>query len=61
VSAERVVVVLVNYNSADHLQACLAALAAQTLEHRTLVVDNASRDGSARSAHVAFPNVGFIT
>ena len=58
--AERIVVVLVNYNSADHLHACLAALAAQTLAHRTLVVDNASRDGSARRAHVAFPTVAFL-
>jgi GT2 family glycosyltransferase len=60
VSAERVAVVLVNYNGAEHLPACLAALAAQSVAHRTLVVDNASRDGSARSAHAAFPDVAFI-
>lgn len=44
-----VVVVVVNWNSGAHLQACLRALAAQSVtEFRVVVVDNASSDGSQR-------------
>lgn len=41
--------VVVTYNSADHLEACLACLqtSASDVELTTVVVDNASQDGSA--------------
>lgn len=45
--APRVAVIVVNWNSGAHLQACLRALAAQTTaDFRALVVDNGSEDGS---------------
>jgi N-acetylglucosaminyl-diphospho-decaprenol L-rhamnosyltransferase len=41
-------VIIVNYNAGTLLQACVAALAAQTLEDfEAVIVDNASTDGSA--------------
>jgi GT2 family glycosyltransferase len=40
-------VVVVTWRGAAHITACLAALAAQDRPHRTLVVDNASDDGTA--------------
>ncbi len=43
-----VAVVIANWNGADHLEACLAALRRQTLRQRmtVVVVDNGSTDGS---------------
>jgi GT2 family glycosyltransferase len=41
-------VVVVTWRGAAHITACLDALAAQDRPHRTLVVDNASDDGTAR-------------
>lgn len=50
--AARAAVIIVNWNSGEHLRNCLQALAAQTEPaFRALVVDNASDDGS--QAHVA--------
>ncbi|SDH57649.1 Glycosyltransferase, GT2 family [Actinokineospora alba] len=43
----RTTVVVVTWRGRAHLTACLDALAAQTRPHRTLVVDNASDDGTA--------------
>lgn len=44
-----ITVVVVNYNGADCLPACLAALARQTFSRfEAIVVDNASSDGSAQ-------------
>jgi GT2 family glycosyltransferase len=40
-------VVVVTWRGAAHIAECLDALAAQTRPHRTLVVDNASDDGTA--------------
>jgi GT2 family glycosyltransferase len=40
-------VVVVTWRGAGHITACLDALAAQDRPHRTLVVDNASDDGTA--------------
>src|SRR4051794_334440 len=40
-------VVVVTWRGAGHITACLDALAAQERPHRTMVVDNASDDGTA--------------
>ncbi|SFQ20358.1 hypothetical protein SAMN05421810_105161 [Amycolatopsis arida] len=52
-------VVVVTWRGADHVTACLDALAAQDRPHATLVVDNASRDGTAAllAAHPSAPTV----
>jgi N-acetylglucosaminyl-diphospho-decaprenol L-rhamnosyltransferase len=50
----RVAVVIVNYNTRDHLRACLATIPAGT--HITLV-DNGSSDGSVTMVHDEFPTV----
>ncbi|PXY19829.1 glycosyl transferase [Prauserella coralliicola] len=52
-------VVVVTWRGAAHLTDCLDALAAQDRPHRTLVVDNASDDGSARllAEHPSRPEV----
>jgi N-acetylglucosaminyl-diphospho-decaprenol L-rhamnosyltransferase len=39
---------------------CLAALAAQTLKHRVIVVDNASPDDSKSAIHTSFPDVDVL-
>jgi GT2 family glycosyltransferase len=43
----RSTVVVVTWRGRDHLSACLDALSAQDRPHRTLVVDNASADGTS--------------
>lgn len=50
----RVSVVVVSYNTRDHLRRCLASLEGQGA-HEVVVVDNASRDGSAEMAEADFP------
>ena len=65
----RLAVIVVNYNGGELLQKCLAALARQTVKpSRTIVVDNASRDGSVEACRNEFEwaefqvlqeNVGF--
>ncbi len=62
-------VLIVNYNGHDHLRHCLEQLAGQPETYdEIIVVDNASRDGSAAMVRDAFPhcrlleldvNVGF--
>ena len=44
---ERSTVVVVTWRGRDHVRQCLDALAAQHRPHSTLVVDNASTDGTA--------------
>ncbi|QUH04869.1 glycosyltransferase [Saccharopolyspora erythraea] len=60
-SADRVrsTVVVVTWRGRDHVGACLDALSAQDRPHRTLVVDNASDDGTAEvlAAHPSRPEV----
>ncbi|MBB3678240.1 glycosyltransferase family 2 protein [Modestobacter versicolor] len=46
-STVRVTVVVVSWEGAHLLPACLDSLRAQTLAHRVVVVDNASTDGTA--------------
>src|SRR5438067_2653819 len=52
-------VVVVTWRGADHINACLDALAAQERPHRTLVIDNASDDGTAGllACHPSKPQV----
>ncbi|MFI6097288.1 glycosyltransferase family 2 protein [Lentzea sp. NPDC051213] len=47
-------VVVVTWRGRDHITACLDALSAQKSPHRTIIVDNASDDGTAEliSAHI---------
>ena len=57
----RVAVVIVNYNGGEHLPGVLADLAAQTRPpDRTIVVDNASSDGSDALVARDFPQVELV-
>ena len=59
--ATDVVVVVVNFNGGGMIRDCLESLRRQTLRgFRTLVVDNASTDGSADEVERAFPDVRLI-
>lgn len=56
-------ILIVNYNGGRHLAACLAALETQTVPRdrfEVIVVDNASRDGSADIVPERFPWVKLI-
>ena len=56
-------VLIVNYNGSRHLGPCLAALDKQTYpsdRFETILVDNASRDGSCDFVRREFPSVRLI-
>ncbi len=55
-------VLIVSFNTRDHLRECLRSLQEQTGEARfeTIVLDNASRDGSADMVAAEFPEVKLI-
>jgi GT2 family glycosyltransferase len=61
-------IVILNYNTCEHLRRCVAALAedhstsaaGQWLHTETIVVDNASSDGSADMVAAEFPSVQLI-
>ncbi|MHB1161292.1 MAG: glycosyltransferase family 2 protein [Chloroflexota bacterium] len=54
-------VVIANWNGRAHLERCLAALAAQTLDRfEVILVDNGSTDGSAEMVRERFPWVRVI-
>ncbi|HYY89263.1 MAG TPA: glycosyltransferase family 2 protein [Chloroflexota bacterium] len=57
-------VVILNYNTREHLRACLASLAAEVsrsaVEAEVFVVDNASTDGSADMVSTDFPWVRVV-
>lgn len=56
-----VLVVIVTYESADDIGACLRSVAARTtVDHEVVVVDNASEDGTAALVASAFPAVTLI-
>jgi GT2 family glycosyltransferase len=55
-------IIIVSYNSCDHLRRCLASLAAHkpVNESEIIVVDNDSRDGSAPLVASEFPQVRLL-
>ena len=55
-------VIIVNYNTCEHLRHCLASIDAQhgDLAVEVIVVDNASKDGSAAMVRREFPRVKLI-
>ncbi|NJM81622.1 MAG: glycosyltransferase family 2 protein [Tabrizicola sp.] len=54
-------VVIVNWNTEDLLRGCLRSIREQTnLPHEVIVVDNASRDGSAAMVRAEFPETILI-
>src|SRR5215216_2355207 len=56
-----VAVVIVNFNAGEHLERTLRALAAQTVAPtRTILVDNASTDGSVDGLEERFPWVEVV-
>lgn len=57
---ETIGVIVVSYNTAGLLRACLASLRACTLPLRVVVVDNHSSDGSAALVRAEFPAVELI-
>lgn len=53
-------VVVVTWHGRDVLESCLDHLAAQDEPHRTIVVDNASHDGTAQLVRERFPDVTYV-
>jgi N-acetylglucosaminyl-diphospho-decaprenol L-rhamnosyltransferase len=53
-------VVVVTWHGRDVLASCLEHLAAQDEPHRTIVVDNASHDGTAELVRERFPDATFV-
>ncbi len=56
----KVAVVVVSYNTRDDLVHCLRSLASQTLPIETVIVDNASTDGSAAAARLTLPSASVL-
>ena len=58
----RLSIVIVTYNSSHEIDACLASLLAHppSLDHETLIVDNASTDGTAAAVRRRWPHVRVI-
>lgn len=54
-------IIIVNWNTCDLLRGCLASIVQETrASHEIIVVDNASRDGSAAMVATEFPQVRLI-
>jgi len=59
--AERVAVVIVNWNGLQHLRTCIPAVLAQDYpDFQVVVVDNGSTDGSGEWLRAEFPGVRLI-
>ena len=54
-------VIIVNYNTREDIRLCLTALRQSTQPAEVIVVDNASRDGSADMIRDEFPEVKLLT
>ncbi len=60
-TAPDVSIIIVNWNTRDLLRGCLSSIAAETrARHEVIVVDNASRDGSAGMVREEFPDAVLI-
>lgn len=59
-AASLTTVVVVTYEHRDEIDQCLSALAASTVRPRTIVVDNASSDGTATHVRAAHPWVEVV-
>ena len=56
-----IAVIITNFNGGKLIELCLAALARQTHQNfQTIVIDNASTDGSAESILANFPDVKLV-
>lgn len=55
-------VIIVNWNSADYLRGCLSSLARckASVQLQTIVIDNASFDGSETLVRTEYPGVQFV-
>ena len=53
-------VVIPTWNGRDMLERCLESLAAQSVEHRTIVVDNGSTDDTSGLVRSKFPDVVLV-
>lgn len=59
--SEAISVIIVNYNGGDHVLECIRSLQRQTYQdHRVIVVDNQSADGSVDDIRTHFPKVTII-
>ena len=58
----RLSIVIVTYNSTSQIEACLASLSAHppSVDHETLIVDNASPDGTAAAVRQRWPGIRVI-
>lgn len=56
-AAQKVYVVIPNWNGADRIRACLDSLRRQTEPHNVIVVDNGSEDDSVEIIEKNYPNV----
>jgi GT2 family glycosyltransferase len=58
----RLTIVIVTYNSGDHIGPCLASLAANrpSVDHETLIVDNLSGDDTTDRVRLGWPEVRVI-
>ncbi|MCW5934820.1 MAG: glycosyltransferase family 2 protein [Fimbriimonadia bacterium] len=52
--------IVVSYNTRDLLETCLKSLTTEAISLQTIVVDNASSDGSAQQVREQFPEVTLI-
>ena len=60
-SRPRIAVIIVNYNAGEYLRRCLESIVDQTVPPaRTIVVDNASSDGSTENLAVRYPGIELL-
>ena len=56
----KIVVIVVTWNSADHIRRCLSTLRAGACRDRVIVIDNASVDGTADIVRNEFPSATLV-